>query len=802
MIVRTVVNQSGRAPDKMYDYRVPEELEEKIFPGSRLKVPFGKHNAEVEAYVFAVKKRSAAKNLKDVIEVYDRAFDENMLSLIEYIREECVCTYMDVIKTVLPAGTINKPDEWLELTGEHFDPADEILSRVRECGGSVEINSLLAMFETDKSVKIRKLLTAGALKSVYRDRREVADKQITAARLNVGEEALDGVLAALRKSRAFVQARMLEILSGAGRVSLADLVRFSEGSYGAVRALQKKGYVTCERITVMRTLPQAGERDEKKTLTAEQKAAYDRLCAALGEDKFSEFLFFGVTGSGKTEVYMQAIQACVDGGRSAIMLVPEISLTPQAAARFSARFGERIALLHSRLSPGERYDQWRRIRAGEADIVIGARSAVFAPCENIGIIIIDEEHESSYKSEMTPKYNTAEVARYRAKQNSAVLCLASATPRVEDFYDAKNGRAELLTLSHRVGGAELAEVEIVDMRRELERGNRTVISEKLREEIAKNLERGEQTILFLNRRGFSTFVSCRSCGYVAECPNCSISLTYHKFSNSLKCHYCGYRIPNYTRCPECGSDYIRYFGGGTQKVQEQVAELFGDARIMRMDNDTTGKKNAHASLLAEFAAGGADILIGTQMVAKGLDFENVTLVGVISADTSLFSDDFRAAERTFSLLEQVTGRAGRAKKPGRAIIQTYAPENPAVMLAAAHDYGRFWQGEIKRRRAMSYPPFCEIISICFSSENEAAAAACANCFARSISQIKNRARVIGPIRAAIEKIQNKHRRQLIIKAPRGSRLTSYISEATADCRKNKNYDCVAIIPDKNPNNIY
>lgn len=802
MVVKAVVNQNGRAPDKLYDYRVPEPLEEKILIGSRLKVPFGAHNTEVEAYVFAVKQRSAAKKLKDVIEVYDRAFDENMLSLIEYIRQECVCTYMDVIKTVLPPGSINKPDEWLEITprGEFSD--DEIVRRIAECGGAAEINSLLSMFETDKSVKIRKLLSDGLIKSVYRDRREVSDKQITAARLLVENEEFDAAVEALKKSRAFVQARMMEILRGAERVSLADLVRFSDGSYGAVRALVKKGFVECERVTVMRNIPAVYARDEKKKLNAQQAAAYERICGAMAEDKFSEFLLFGVTGSGKTEIYMQAIEKCVKEGRSAVMLVPEISLTPQATARFAARFGERIALLHSRLSPGERYDQWRRIRSGEADIVIGARSAVFAPCENIGIIIIDEEHEASYKSEMNPKYSTADAARYRAKQDGAVLVLASATPRVEDFYDAKGGRAELLQLSERIAGAELPPVEIVDMRTELERGNRTVISDRLKCEIEKNLAAGEQTILFLNRRGFSTFVSCRSCGYVAECPNCSISLTYHKFSDTLKCHYCGYSIPNYTRCPECGSEYIRYFGGGTQKVQEQVAMLFPDARIMRMDNDTTGRKNAHEQLLTEFGKGGADILIGTQMVAKGLDFENVTLVGVISADTSLFSDDFRAAERTFSLLEQVTGRAGRAQKPGRAVIQTYAPENPAITLAAAHDYEKFWSGEIKRRRAMNYPPFCDIISICFSSENEAAAGACARCFARSIAGIKNRARVIGPIKAAVAKIQNKHRMQLIIKAPRDSKLTAYISEAVAECRKNKNFDCVAIIPDKNPNNIY
>lgn len=804
MIVRVVVNSGTRAPDQLYDYSVPEYLESRVTVGSRLKVPFGAHNKQIEAYVFEIRMRSSAKRTKAISEVYDRAFDEKLLELIKWLREECVCTYIDVIKTVLPSGSVNKPEEWLTLAPD-CEISDDILKAVSQNGGECEFNSLLSLFEKDITKKINALCQQGKLIRSYRDKTLISERKIrvaSACRLDTIEEDIEE----LKQRRAIVQARMLEILSTADVVSLADLVRFADGSYAAVRALEKKGLIKCTDLSVSRSPVINKEPTEgKKKLTAEQKIVVDALCDSLKKCRYEEFLLHGVTGSGKTEVFLQTIDECINSGRRAIMLVPEIALTPQMVSRFSARFGSRIAVLHSGLSMGERYDEWCRIRDGGADIVIGARSAIFAPVDNVGIIIIDEEHEQSYKSEMQPRYSAHSAAQFRAKQYGAVLLLASATPRIESYYNAKIGKSKMLKLNKRFNENAMPEVSIVDMREELSRGNRSVISDSLQKEIKLNLERSEQTILFLNRRGFSTFVSCRSCGYVAECPNCSISLTYHKFSDTLRCHYCGYTIPNYTRCPSCNSGLIRYFGGGTQKVEEEIIRLFPTARVMRMDNDTTGGKNGHERILNEFERTGADILIGTQMVAKGLDFPNVTLVGVISADTSLHIDDFRSAERTFALLEQVVGRAGRAEKQGRAVIQTYTPEHPAVVLAKEHDYVSFYNGEIRTRQAMYYPPFCQMVGISFSGSFEKTVSDCAKLYARVLSETteaRRGIRIIGPIRASISKIKNKYRWQLIIKAKNASGLNSALATALEFCRKNKNYDEVAIVTDKNPNTIY
>lgn len=800
MVVKVIVNHGTRAPDKLYDYLVGEEYEDRIEIGSRLKVPFGAKNREVEAYVFGIKKKSNAKNLKSVIDVYDRAFDEKMLPLIEWMRDSLVCPYIDIIKTIVPRGSINKPDEWIEILQYSEDEVSKILEAH---GGQMEINELLSCYDTDITNKINALVKDGILKRTYRDRYDVKSAAVRVAYSVIEGDDTAEIIKSLQ-NRAPVQARMLDILSTASYISLADLVKFSDGSYGAIRGLLKKGYIECRDVQVFRNPIKSAQRDTKKTLTPEQKSALERIEACFGEG-YREFLLHGVTGSGKTEVFLQAIELCIGSGKKAVMLVPEISLTPQMVSRFSARFGERIAVFHSGLSMGERYDEWCRIRDGRADVVIGARSAVFAPFDNIGMIIMDEEHEQSYKSEMQPRYSTHEVARFRAKQHNALFISASATPKVESYYDALCGKKELITINTRVNDSKLPDVSIVDMRGELAKGNRSILSDKLREEIEQNLKRKEQTILLLNRRGFSTFVSCRSCGYVAECPNCSISLTYHKFSDTLRCHYCGYTIKNYTKCPSCQSNYIRYFGGGTQKVQEEITKLFPEAKVMRMDNDTTSGKGGHERLLNEFERTGADILVGTQMVAKGLDFPNVTLVGVISADTSLFADDFRAAERTFDLLEQVTGRAGRAEKEGRAIIQTYSPENSAVVLASKHCYRDFYNEEIKVRRAMNYPPFCDIVSIGFSGPDEQSVAECAKKFAKAVTdnkELNGKMRLIGPIRASIARIQNKYRWQIIIKLERGMNISSYLASATEFCRKNKNFENVIIVTDKNPNTIF
>ncbi len=799
MIAKVIVNHGTKAPDKLYDYLVPSDMEDKIEIGTRVKVSFGTRDREVEAYVLGTKIKSNAKRLKSVIQVYDRAFDEKMLPLIEWMRNEYLCTYIDIIKTIVPRGSINKPLEWIILKGDAGDVGEVIKAH----GGEMEINDLLSCFSDDISGEIRKLLKSGELAREYRDNMGVKSLIVRVATSIVSPDEIKDVIKSL-SARAPVQARMLDILSYGSEISLSDLVKFSDGSYSAIRSLLNKGYINISDKTVLRTPVKDCGRDEKKTLTKEQEAALKKLTGSK-ENGFSEFLLHGVTGSGKTEVYLQAIEDTINSGKTAIMLVPEISLTPQMTERFIKRFGKRVSLLHSGLSIGERYDEWTRIKENKADIVIGARSAVFAPLDNIGIIILDEEHEASYKSEMTPRYLTHDIARFRAKQNNAILLLASATPKIETYYRAQNGDIEYLEIKNRISKGGLPKVTVVDMREELSKGNRSVLSTLLKNEIEENLKNKEQTILLLNRRGFSTFVSCRSCGYVANCPNCSISLTYHKFSDSLRCHYCGHSEHNPSVCPECGSKYIRYFGGGTQKVEEELNTLFPKAKVIRMDVDTTQKKGGHEKVLSEFEKTGADILIGTQMVAKGLDFPNVTLVGVISADTSLFANDFRAGERTFDLLEQVTGRAGRADKNGRAVIQTYAPENPAVKLSAIHDYKSFYKNELLERNALGYPPFVSISTVGFSGTMDTAVSNAAKLFKKALTEqtgFSKNARVIGPIKAGVSKIKNKYRWQIIIKHNNKDNINKNLIVALDAVRKNKNYNDVVIVTDNNPYVIY
>lgn len=804
MIAEVIVNYRSKSVDKVFDYAISDELLPQICVGSSVIVPFGTSNKPREAYVVAVKENSKTKALKSVIRLAKdiRLFDEKQLELINWMREKYLVTYLDAIHAVAPSGTDVKQEEWIVLlSSEKAD--NEIVKVLLENGGAVEINRLMEFFEGSIKKALSALEKSGVIKTEFRDNRTVKDKTVRVAELLIESEAAASVQEALEKSNAFVQAKMLGILAECGRLSLADMVHFSGGSYNAIRALEKKGYIKTLDVTVMRELLEENfEEIKKPELTDEQTAVLTKIYPAMENGAYKPYLLHGVTGSGKTEVYMQIIEKCVSGGKQAIVLVPEISLTPQMVSRFRSRFGKKIAIIHSGLSLGEKYDQWKKIRSGEALIVVGARSAIFAPLDNIGVIIVDEEHEQTYKSEMSPRYNTHEVAHFRAKQYDSLLIFASATPLVTSYFKAETGEYELLEMKNRVNNNAMPEVFTVDLREELESGNKSVISRKLQEEIAKNLENGEQTILFLNRRGFSTFVSCRKCGYVAECPNCSISLKYHKFDNTLRCHYCGHTIKNYTLCPECKSKYIRYFGGGTQKVEEEIHKLFPTATTIRMDVDTTGKKHSHEQILKKFEQEKIDILIGTQMVTKGLDFPDVTLVGVISADTILNIDDYRSQERTFSILEQVTGRAGRSDKTGRSIIQTYSPENKAIQLMKEHNYKKFYHEELAVRKAMWYPPFCEIVSVIFSGSSENITKQCAKFFAKKFADCDiQKIQLLGPIPAYISKIKNKYIYRMIIKCENSDALNEILAFAQGECRKNANYENVTIVIDKNPNNM-
>ena len=811
MIAKVIVNSPSRQTDKQFDYLVPQRYEDAVEIGIRVLVPFGRGDKQVEGYVVGTAVQSAAKKLKEITSCEEiPVFDEKTLKLIEWMRERYLCTYIDVIKTLVPAGTMVKNEEWAVLSdpsGGLSEKESLIVEAVEKNKGACEINCLMQYFEDENIYPlIKKLYKKGVLKREFRDVRSVTDKTVRIARPLISPEDIPQCIETLTKARAFSQARIMEVLSRVDVISVSDLEMVSQCGYNTILALKKRGLLEFENIVVARSHRKAGEipRTLPPVLTLEQENACKKIRESLAEERFCETLLHGVTGSGKTEVFMNVIKAVVDSGKQAVMLVPEIALTPQMMERFIARFGERVAVYHSGLSMGERYDEWKKMRDGAADIVIGARSAVFAPFKNIGIIIIDEEHEGSYKSEVAPRYDTKEVARFRAAQSRCAVVYASATPDIRTYYKVKNKQIDLLELKTRTNKRPIPEVSIVDMRAELAGGNKTIFSKKLIYELSKNLENREQSILFLNRRGFSTFVSCRNCGFVASCPNCNISLTYHKFNDILKCHYCGYTIRNYTQCPKCASKYIRYFGGGTQKVEEEVKKIFPGASTIRMDVDTTSRRNAHEKLLGEFEKNKTDILIGTQMVAKGLDFPNVTLVGVVSADTMLNIDDYRSAERSFDLLEQVSGRAGRAEKKGRAVIQTYSPEHNAIIYAREHDYQSFYENEIAVRKVMWYPPFCEMISVLFAGVSESLVSQCAKNFARVIASAEKsaqRMQILGPVPASVAKIKNKFRWRLIIKCADSDKLTKTLYEAYEDCENNKNFEKISIVIDKNPNNI-
>lgn len=745
MVAQVVLNNKEQNIDKVFDYAVPEGLSGRVSVGVRVSVPFGWGNRRVEGIVVSVSETSEYKNLKEIAAVIGNApvCDPEILELCLWVSRKYFCSLYQAIKLATPPG---------------------MSSGVRE-----------------KSVKT--------------------------ATLKLGREAAFGIAGALRDKGAVVQAKVLEALLMCETLPFAKLVREKGGTYDAIRALEKKGYITIETEQIERMV--YDEKKYEKTVaykpTPEQKTVIEHLEKVIEEEGKEKILLRGVTGSGKTEVFLQAIEKVIAKGKNAIMLVPEISLTPQMVQRFVSRFGNKVAVIHSALSNGERFDQWNKIRNGEVKVVVGARSAIFAPFGNIGIIILDEEHENSYKSETSPRYHAIDVAEKRAELENCVLLLASATPSVSEYYRAKTGEYTLFEMTKRYNEGKMPEVDIVDMRGELfGKKNMSPISEKLQCEIRKNLEIGQKTILFLNRRGYSTFVSCRECGEVVNCPDCSIAMTYHKGKDLLSCHYCGYTQRNVTECPSCGSSYVKYFGTGTQKIEEELLRIFPSARVLRMDTDTTSQKGGHERILEEFSKGGADILLGTQMVTKGLDFHDVTLVGVLAADTSLAVDDFRANERGFSLFTQVCGRAGRGDVAGRAVIQTYQPQNSTIQLARKHDYTAFYENEIIQRKRLNYPPFCDIIYIMATGENEDEVKAVAEGIGKRFDGLmrkdENIFSKVGPAPAPIAKIKNSYRYRILLKCKDANAAHGFLREIYEEHEKGRSGVFLTI--DINPVSMY
>lgn len=815
MIAEVVLNTFSKATDNIYDYLIPDEIIDVVRVGVRVIVPFGRGNKLCEAYVISLADKSEYSSLKSIYEVRDTYsyFDEKAVELVKFMVHRYFCSYISAIKSIIPVGVGTVFKKKISLSGllnednknyiEHSLRANEIYSYLAE-NGSITFDRLSELISSKNLTSVLSNMEKRGIitieESMHQGIKDTIKKRVC---LEIDFDEVSSLIDAMSHN-ARARARCLETLSDYGDMSLGELLEYASVSKSVVDHLEKKGYVT-----VYETV----EREElfgddynadyvRHILNDDQKKVCERLWEGIKYNSKKTFLLNGVTGSGKTEVYLELIDKTVSIGKNAVFLVPEISLTPQMVRQVKARFGDRVAVIHSSLTQKQRYEQWKMIKEGEVDIVVGARSAVFAPFDNIGLFIIDEEHENTYKSEFSPKYNAIEIAKFRAKQSDAVVLLASATPLVESTFRANSGRYELLTMPNRISNAGLPKTIITDMRLEMSEGNMSIFSRRLIEEISLNLEKGEQTILFLNRRGFASFVSCRNCGYVPKCPNCNVSLTYHKSIEKLVCHYCDYAHGQYTVCPECSSKYIKNFGIGTQKVADEVSAIFPSARVIRMDADTTSQRKSHERLLSSFRNREADILIGTQMITKGLDFENVTLVGIIAADMSLNVDDYRATERTFDLITQVTGRAGRGEISGRAVIQTYNPENETIVCAANQDYDTFYNDEIELRKLLIYPPFCEFINFVFTSEDKETARKLGERFRKELVQTVNSSEAIiyNLTEAPIFRINGKYRYRILIKTRYSKDLYTKIAEINKKMSSAKTKAQISI--DVNPSNMY
>lgn len=727
-----ILNSEAIEIDRPFTYKVPLDMEEKVKVGQIVKVPFGVRSKPVEGFILDLKAEEEMKvsfKMKSILSVENEepVITEDDLKLINFLREEYLCKYIDAIRLLIPVGILK---------------------------GAKSKSRNVIVFINDNLEKIKNK---------------------------------DGYI------------EIIDFIKrNTGKYTKTELSKEHGFSIYKLNKLMEHGLIKSEEEIVFRYNTREYNKDVQKNLTVEQSMAIKEI----EESEENLILLKGVTGSGKTEVYMRIVEKTLEEGKSAIVLVPEIALTPQMIERFKGRFGSNVALFHSKLSDGERFDEWYRVKEGKASLIIGARSAIFLPAKNLGLIIIDEEHENTYKSDQNPKYQTKEVAEYIAKLKGCKVILGSATPTIESYYRAISGEMKLVELNHRVDNKPMPKMMLVDMREELRSGNKSLFSRRLYASMKEKLEKGEQIILFLNRRGFSTFVSCRSCGYVFHCEDCDISMTYHK-NGFLVCHYCGKTKKQPNLCPKCGSKYVKFFGAGTERVEEEVRRYFKNARILRMDVDTTRAKDSHEKIYNAFKAREADILIGTQMVSKGLDFPNVTLVGILAADMSLNLPDYRAAERSFQIITQVAGRAGRGDKEGEVIVQTYTPEHYSLQYAKKYDYENFYEKEFTIRAMMGYPPFGRILLINGSGKNE-------DELRKQMiylgEKVKEKAEefggleVLGPTPCIIYRIKENYRWQIIVKGEFSAKFSKSIKDILYD-KANNVYNDIRVSMDINPNSL-
>ena len=775
MIGKIAVSAANFAIDKPYSYWIPQDMA--LAPGQRVMVPFGRANRRTEGIVLTVEPGSEDK-LKPVESCLDDGpiLTETQLRLAAFLRERYFCTFFDAIRVMLPAGlwfrtrltvSLTEDRSWKEKTIRK-EGAAELLELLENLGGTAQEEALRNLIpDEDSLLEVLSYLRQKKWITCQTDfLRKTQDKSEKIATLAQSPEETMAYAASRPKSAA-MQRQVLELLCSVGSAAVKDVCYFTGASTATVNRLEKLGYLTLSHRPVLRCREiRPAKLSGPLVLNEEQQACFEGLASRMAQKEPGVALLYGVTGSGKTSVYIRLIQTCLEKGKSAMLLVPEIALTPQLLGILAAYFGTQVAVLHSSLSAAERYDQWKRVKSGDARVVVGTRSAVFAPCTP-GLLILDEEQEHSYKSESAPRYDAKEVAIWRGAKEKALVVLGSATPSIESMYRAKTGLYRLYTLCQRYNGRPLPEVEIVDMREELKLGNDTSLSIPLRQRILETRQAGKQTILLLNRRGNSRALVCIDCRQTPECPRCSVHLTYHSANSRLMCHYCGFSMAAPARCPACGG-LLKAIGTGTQKVQQELAALFPDMETSRMDADTVSAVNTHEKILEHFQKENVPVLLGTQMVAKGLNLPNVTLVGVLDGDLSLYSGGFRAGETTFNMLTQVVGRAGRGDSAGRAVIQTLQPEHQVIGLAAKQDYDGFYDLEIRLRQAQAAPPFGDFALVTFSGQEEGQVLRGAAVFRDSLNawlrQVpEEKCSVLGPAPCVVPKVNYNYRYQLTLR---------------------------------------
>ena len=803
--------------DKLYDYYVPEELRSALSVGSFVAVPFGGGNRKQLALIGELSDASDYTSLKPIIAPVCQSIvlDSEMLGLAMYMKEHFLCTVGDAVKAILPSSALSKVKEYYTVTEkgknelDTLTPSSAAVLRYISAKGRVSEDTVIKDCGESASAIILRLKKSGMLEceAEFSDSKGVVSETVSISE-EYADKELDALLSLVRGSK---QKEALSVISISGSCNMNELRDRYEIGRSILKPLEAKGIINISSFDIFRD-PYRDKKlppDKVYTLSESQAEARDKIISMTDAGKPMAALLHGVTGSGKTSVIRSVMDHVIKQGKSVILLVPEIALTPQTVGIFRAHYGERTVVIHSGLSKGERYDAWRKIARGDADVCIGTRSAIFAPFKNLGLIVIDEEHEHTYKSDMDPKYHARDIARYRCAKQNAVMLLSSATPSLESYLKAKEGKYTLITLNERYGNSVLPETVMTDMRKDAKNGNVSPIGTELRQKIEEVLNRKEQVILFINQRGYNRFLSCPLCGHVLTCEHCSVSYTYHTTTYGrgyLYCHYCGSKEFAPSKCPQCGNEVLRHVGYGTQMVEEELNRLFPSARITRMDADTTSTKFSYESLLGSFRDGESDILIGTQMVTKGHDFPNVTLVGVINADSSLYLNDYKANERTFSLLTQVIGRAGRAERKGCAMVQTSNPEHPILRISSDQDYEKMYENEIALRSALVFPPYCDMVLFTFGSASENELMTAATQFTEMFKKLRAEkypdvaAVLFGPMEAPIYKVNGVYRMRVVIKTKLNNAARRLMSEAYSEISRSAGKR-IAISADVNPTNL-